>query len=79
VRYYVEAVASNGVELDFEESWYQYRSFSFQTWMTIVVSMGLGAMTDDMDEVMPVIHRRCIASIERLELGKLLDEVIDNE
>jgi hypothetical protein len=32
-----------------------------------------------MDEVMPEIHRRCIASIERLELGKLLDEVIDNE
>jgi aminoglycoside phosphotransferase (APT) family kinase protein len=79
VRYYIEAVAANGVELDFEETWYQYRSFSFQTWMTIIVSMGLGAMTDDMDEVMPEIHRRCIASIERLELGKLLDEVIDNE
>lgn len=79
VRYYIEAVAANGVVLDFAETWYQYRSFSFQTWMTIVVSMGLGAMTDDMDEVMPVIHQRCIASIDRLELGKLLDEVIDNE
>jgi aminoglycoside phosphotransferase (APT) family kinase protein len=78
VRYYIDAVAANGVKLDFEETWYQYRSFSFQTWMTIIVSMGFGAMTGDMDEVMPEIHRRCIASIERLELGKLLDEVIDN-
>jgi hypothetical protein len=28
--------------------------------------------------VMPEIHRRCIASIDRLEFGKLLDELIDN-
>jgi aminoglycoside phosphotransferase (APT) family kinase protein len=76
VNYYLEALAANGVRLDFDETWYQYRGFSFQTWMTIIVSMGFGAMTDDMDEVMPEIHRRCIASIERLELGKWLDEVI---
>jgi aminoglycoside phosphotransferase (APT) family kinase protein len=78
VSYYIDAVVAKGVELDFAETWYQYRSFSLQTWMTIIVSMGFGAMTEDMDEVMPEIHRRCIASIERLELGKLLDEVIDN-
>ncbi len=76
VRYYLDALAANGVQLDFSETWYQYRGFSFQTWMTIIVSMGFGAMTDDMNEVMPVLHRRCIASIERLELGKWLDEVI---
>jgi aminoglycoside/choline kinase family phosphotransferase len=77
VKYYLDALADNGVQLDFSETWYQYRGFSFQTWMTIVVSMGFGAMTDDMDAVMPEIHRRCIASIERLELGKWLDEVIE--
>ena len=77
VKYYLEALAARGVQLDFDETWYQYRGFSFQTWMTIVVSMGFGAMTDDMDEIMPEIHRRCIASIERLELGKWLDEVIE--
>jgi aminoglycoside/choline kinase family phosphotransferase len=76
VRYYLQSLAAHGVQLDFEETWYQYRGFSFQTWMTIVVSMGFGAMTDDMDEVMPEIHRRCIASIERLELGEWLDEVL---
>ena len=76
VKYYLSALADNGLELDFDETWYQYRGFSFQTWMTIVVSMGFGVMTDDMNEVMPEIHRRCIASIERLELGKWLDEVI---
>jgi aminoglycoside phosphotransferase (APT) family kinase protein len=77
VTYYLEALAAKGVQLDFDETWYQYRGFSFQTWMTIIVSMGFGVMTDDMDEVMPEIHRRCIASIERLELGKWLDEVIE--
>ena len=76
VKYYLEALAANGVQLDFDETWYQYRGFSFQTWMTIIVSMGFGAMTEDMDEVMPEIHRRCMASIERLELGQWLDEVI---
>ena len=79
MRYYIEQLALHGVELDFEETWYQYRGFAFQTWMTIVVSMGFGAMTEDMDEVMPEIHRRCIASIERLQLGAWLDEVLDNE
>jgi aminoglycoside phosphotransferase (APT) family kinase protein len=76
VKYYLAALAYRGVELSFEETWHQYRGFSLQTWMTIIVSMGFGAMTDDMDEVMPEIHRRCIASIERLELGQWLDEVL---
>ena len=77
VQYYLEMLAANGVQLDFSETWYQYRSFSFQTWMTIVVSMGFAVMTEDMNEVMPEIHRRCIASIQRLELGKLLAEILD--
>ncbi len=79
VRYYLEQLAGAGVQLNFEETWYQYRGFSFQTWMTIVVSIGLGAMTGDMDEVMPEIHRRCIASIDRLRLGEWLDEVLADE
>ncbi len=74
--FYLEQVSAHGVALDPAESWHQYRGFSFQTWMTIVVSMGLGAMTEAMDEVMPEIHRRCIASIERLQLAEWLDEVL---
>lgn len=76
VQYYLEVLASHGVVLGFAETWYQYRGFSFQTWMTIVVSMGFGAMTEHMDELMPEIHRRCLASIERLQLGDWLDEVL---
>ena len=76
VEYYLELLASHGVVLDFADVWYQYRGFSFQTWMTIVVSMGFGAMTEHMDELMPEIHRRCLASIERLQLGSWLDEVL---
>ncbi|MCZ6829866.1 MAG: phosphotransferase [Gammaproteobacteria bacterium] len=76
VTYYLAALADNGVKLGFDETWHQYRGFSFQTWMTIIVSLGFGAMTEDMDEVMPEIHRRCIDSIERLALGEWLDEVL---
>ena len=76
VRYYLDALARHGVELKFEEAWRDYRGYSFQTWMTIVVSMGFGAMTEDMNEVMPEIHRRCVASIERLALGDWLDETL---
>jgi len=76
VHYYHDLLTEKGVDLSFDEIWHQYRGFSFQTWMTIVVSIGFGAMTDDMDELMPEIHRRCIASIERLDLAGWLDEVL---
>lgn len=79
VRYYLYELARCGVTLEFDETWFQYRGYSFQTWMTIIVSMGFGAMTEDMDEVMPEIHRRCIASIDRLELGQWLHDVIKGE
>jgi len=77
VHFYHDLLTEKGVEIDFDEIWHQYRGFSFQTWMTIIVSIGFGAMTDDMDELMPEIHRRCIASIERLDLAGWLDEVLE--
>jgi len=77
VHYYHGLLTEKGVDISFDEIWHQYRGFSFQTWMTIVVSIGFGAMTDDMDELMPEIHRRCIASIERLDLAGWLDEVLE--
>lgn len=76
VRYYLDALGREGVQLDFDEVWHDYRGFSLQTWMTIVVSLGLNPMTDDMQTLMPEIHHRCIASIERLDLGGWLDDVL---
>jgi aminoglycoside phosphotransferase (APT) family kinase protein len=73
---YLDSLAGYGVEQTFDEIWYQYRGFSFQTWMTIIVSMGFAVMTDDMNSIMPEIHRRCIASIERLDLQGWMDEVL---
>jgi len=44
--------------------------------VAIVVSIGFGSMTDDMDKLMPEMRRRCIAAIERLDLAGWLDEVL---
>lgn len=76
VHFYHDLLVEKGVDISFDEIWHQYRGYSFQTWVTIIVSIGFGAMTEDMDELMPEIHRRCIASIERLDLAGWLDEVL---
>jgi len=72
VRYYLSELEANGVTLGFEDAWEQYRAYSFQTFMTIVVSIGLGAMTERLD-VMEEILARSIAAIERLQFGEWLD------
>jgi len=73
VRFYLSALAANGVTLGFDEAWEQYRAYSFQTFMTIVVSLGLGAMTERQD-VMKEILARSIAAVERLRFGEWLDQ-----
>ena len=66
VACYVEALAREGVALPLEEAWWQYRGFSFQTLMTIVVSLGLGPLTEK-DHVMEEILRRAVAAVERVD------------
>jgi hypothetical protein len=68
VLYYLSELAEQGVSLPFEEAWEQYRAYSFQTFITIVVSLGSGSMVG-MDEVMTEILARCIASMERLDFA----------
>jgi len=75
VRFYLSALAANGVTLGFDEAWEQYRAYSFQTFMTIVVSLGLGAMTERQD-VMEEILARSIAAVERLRFGEWLDRLV---
>jgi hypothetical protein len=75
VRHYVSALEALGVALPFEEAWEQYRALSFQTWMTIIVSLGSSTMID-MDTVMLEILARCNAAIRRLRFAEWLEERI---
>jgi hypothetical protein len=72
VNYYVDALARYGVELQPETAWEQYRGFSFQTLMTIVVSLGLGPLTET-DTVMREILRRAVAAVDRVDFRGWLE------
>jgi aminoglycoside phosphotransferase (APT) family kinase protein len=72
VLYYLAELAEQGVSLAFDEAWEQYRAYSFQTFITIVVSLGSGSMLG-MDEVMQEILARCIAAMERLDFAGWAD------
>ncbi len=69
VRFYLAELEGQGVKLPFEEAWEQYRAYSFQTFLTIVVSIGSGSMVG-MDWVMEEILARSIAAIERLHFAE---------
>lgn len=75
LAYYLEQCAAHGLELDFDEAWEQYRAYSFQTLMTNVVSLGLGALTEK-DRVIEVLLRRSVAACERLEFRAWLEDLI---
>jgi aminoglycoside phosphotransferase (APT) family kinase protein len=75
VGHYVSALDDHGVALPFDEAWEQYRALSFQTWMTIIVSLGTSTMID-MDTVMLEILSRSNAAIRRLGFGEWLEESI---
>ena len=62
--------------MDAELAWQKYRSLSFHTWMTIVVSIGLSAMNAEQDELMVEILHRSVAAIERLDYPAWLAEFI---
>jgi hypothetical protein len=65
---YLAALAREGVALDRERAWTQYRALSFQTLMVAVISLGLGSLTEREDTVRTVL-RRSVAAMERLEFG----------
>jgi hypothetical protein len=65
VRYYVERRGVHGEAIDAEVAWQEYRSFSFHTLFTIVVSIGFGALNEEQDALMEEILRRSIATVQR--------------
>jgi hypothetical protein len=68
IAYYCERRAAYGAPLAVEVAWMQYAGFAFQALMTIVVSIGLGAMNDRAETMVEVL-RRTVAACLRLDVG----------
>ena len=49
-----------------------YRGFTFHTLMTIVVSIGFGALNEDQDALMTEILKRSVAAVQRVDYAEWL-------
>jgi hypothetical protein len=76
VDYYVSRRRHYGAPLDPEHTWQEYRSFTYHTLMTIVVSIGFGALNKEQDALMAEVLRRAVAAVQRLDYAGWLDRFI---
>jgi hypothetical protein len=76
IAYYVERRAYYGEPVDHGQTWEEYRSFTFHTLMTIVVSIGFGALNEEQDELMVEILRRAVAAVQRVDYCGWLEEYL---
>lgn len=67
VEYYVQRRGHHGIAIDLESTWQEYRSFTFHTLMTIIVSIGFGALNEEQDALMAEILRRSVAAVQRVD------------
>lgn len=67
VRYYVDRRGHHGTAITFDTTWQEYRSFTYHTLMTIVVSIGFGALNEDQDSLMAEILCRAVAAVQRVD------------
>jgi len=73
VDYYVERRAHYGAAIDPEQTWQDYRSFTYHTLMTIVVSIGFGALNEEQDALMGEILGRAVAAVRRVDYAGWLE------
>ncbi len=77
VDYYVERRSHYGTPIDPEETWQEYRSFTYHTLMTIVVSIGFGALNEQQDALMAEILKRSVCAVQRVDyIGWLEDFLV---
>jgi hypothetical protein len=76
VNYYVERRGHYGTAINPDKTWQEYRSFTFHTLMTIVVSIGFGALNEEQDVLMAEILHRSVAATERVDYAGWLQEFI---
>lgn len=76
VAYYVERRAYHGEAIDLAQAWQDYRSVSFHALMTIVVSIGFGALNAQQDALMAEVLRRNVAAVQRVDYAGWLDDYL---
>ncbi len=76
VNYYVERRGHYGTAIDAEATWQEYRSFTFHTLMTIIVSIGFGALNEEQDTLMAEILRRSVAAVQRVDYAGWLQDFL---
>ena len=79
VDFYVARRAYHGSALDPSRAWEDYRSFTFHTLMTIVVSVGFGALSAEQARLMEEILDRAVAAVERVDYPGWLAAFLDSE
>jgi hypothetical protein len=76
VDYYVQRRAHHGVAIDPEQTWQEYRGFSFHSLMTIIVSIGFGALNAEQDALMAEVLKRNVAAVQRLDYAGWLRDFL---
>jgi len=76
VAYYVKRRAHHGAPVDLAQTWQEYRSFTFHTLMTIVVSIGFGALNEEQDQLMIEMLRRAVAAVQRTDYAGWLEDFL---
>jgi len=78
VAWYVERRGHHGAPIDPGQAWQEYRSFTFHALMTIVVSIGFGALNAEQDALMLEVLRRCVAAVQRVDYAGWLENFLRN-
>jgi Ecdysteroid kinase-like family len=76
VDYYVQRRGHHGTAIDAGQTWEEYRSFTFHTLMTIIVSIGFGALNEEQDALMAEILQRSVAAVQRVDYPGWLQEFL---
>ena len=76
VDYYVERRGFHGTAIDAQQTGQEYRSFTFHTLMTIIVSIGFGALNKEQDTLMAEILSRSVAAVQRVDYAGWLGEFL---
>lgn len=79
VDYYVRQRAVHGTAIDPDQTWDEYRSFTYHTLMTIVVSIGFGALNEEQNALMKEMLRRAVSGIQRVDYPAWLAEFTKGE
>ncbi len=79
VAFYVQRRGHYGTAIDLEQTWQEYRSFTFHTLMTIVVAIGFGALNEEQDSLMVEILRRAVAAVQRVDYAGWLRDFLPDQ